>query len=164
MSRWWGIVLVGLALACNGAPPPDPHATPVPGEPAPAPAVEPVPEPVVEPAPEALPAPEPTPTSGDAAPEPEVDWADPAVIYAGCRDRVEQPENAGECKTSADCGSGGCSGEMCVAKSLGAITSTCEVRACFGVLDTCGCVEGKCQWSLKAAAPPRRTMPPLDVQ
>ena len=166
MIRWLAIAGVGLALGCEPTVPEDPNGEPVPAVPAvPAPVPDPVPVPEAVPG-DAAPAPDPVPTSLEPQPvhEAPIDPGSPAGVYAQCVDRVELPEQDGECKSDADCGSGGCSGEMCVARSLGAITSTCEVRACFGVLDTCGCVEGKCQWSLKAAAPPRRTMPPLDVQ
>ncbi|MCB9779125.1 MAG: hypothetical protein H6742_11225 [Alphaproteobacteria bacterium] len=78
----------------------------------------------------------------------------PAELYAGCRERVEQPEADGECSADADCAATGCSGERCVAASVaGDLMSTCEVQPCFQVLDHCGCVEGRCSWSLKDAAP-----------
>ncbi len=78
----------------------------------------------------------------------------PEALYAACRDRVEQPEADGECTTDQDCAPAGCSGEICTTKAAGAeVMSTCEIRACYAVLDTCGCVEGRCAWSLVASLP-----------
>ena len=76
--------------------------------------------------------------------------ADPADLYATCKDRVEGPSAAGECTTDADCVTAGCSGEVCAAKaSAEGLMTTCEIRPCFAALDTCGCVEGVCSWALK---------------
>ena len=86
----------------------------------------------------------------------------PASLYAQCRERVEMPEAAGECKTAADCGASGCGGEVCAATVHGAIMSTCEVRQCFSVLDTCGCVDGRCVWSLRAEVPEGRRIVPIE--
>jgi eight-cysteine-cluster-containing protein len=69
-----------------------------------------------------------------------------AELYAQCRDRVELPEASGECATDADCERAGCSGESCVAKGADRMT-TCEIRLCFHVLESCGCVDGVCQWA-----------------
>jgi len=89
------------------------------------------------------------PSSAPAAPT-------PASLYAACRDRVEQPETEGECKADGDCAAAGCSQEICTtAAAAKDVTSTCEVRECFQVLDHCGCVQGKCTWSLKDTVPVR---------
>ncbi len=81
----------------------------------------------------------------------------PAEMYAECRDRVEGPEQAGECTTDADCAQAGCGQEVCTTGKMAAeVMTTCEMRLCFEVLDTCGCREGTCSWALKAEAPPPR--------
>jgi eight-cysteine-cluster-containing protein len=107
---------------------------------APTPPVEPPPEPPekVEPPPdEAQP--------GQPSPE---------GLYARCEERVEQPQVEGECSSDDDCVRAGCSREVCTsASSAEGLNTTCEGRVCFAVLDTCGCVEGTCRWSLKKALP-----------
>ncbi|MEW6722514.1 MAG: eight-cysteine-cluster domain-containing protein [Candidatus Micrarchaeota archaeon] len=55
----------------------------------------------------------------------------------------------GSCFTDADCITGGCSGQVCQARSEEPAITTCEFRECYdntiyGV--GCGCVAGKCQW------------------
>lgn len=77
----------------------------------------------------------------------------PEGFYAMCEGRVEGPSEAGECSTDADCGTTGCSGEVCVATANADLTTTCELAPCFQVLDTCGCREGRCSWSLKPTLP-----------
>lgn len=68
-----------------------------------------------------------------------------------CRARVEGPEQQGECQADADCARGGCSGEICATPAaLADLMSTCEELACFQLLDTCGCIEGRCAWTLKS--------------
>jgi len=54
------------------------------------------------------------------------------------------------CMTAADCMTGGCSGQLCIAKTNadGGIT-TCEWReeySCYKP-EGCGCVENRCAWS-----------------
>ncbi len=101
------------------------------------------------------------PSAGEVAEVAEVDAAaveprpgDPAALYAECRDRVEGREKDGECSTDADCAPAGCSGEVCVTKTLAPeVMTTCEQRPCFTVLDTCGCVEGRCSWSVVEEMP-----------
>lgn len=74
----------------------------------------------------------------------------PRAMYEGCRDRVELPEAAGECTTDADCTKAGCSGEVCTTASAAAsVMTACEAWDCFSVLDTCGCHDGVCGWTLK---------------
>ena len=74
----------------------------------------------------------------------------PASLYEQCRGRVEGRESPGECDTDADCTATGCSGEVCVTQEAAAgMMTTCEMLKCFEALDTCGCVEGVCSWSLK---------------
>ncbi len=77
----------------------------------------------------------------------EITIRDAAGLYQGCLDRVELPEADGECAVDADCQRAGCSGETCAALGADRMT-TCEVRLCFHVLDSCGCEEGRCRWSL----------------
>ncbi len=80
----------------------------------------------------------------------------PAQAYAACRDRLELPEVAGECTTDADCSKAGCSQEVCVAAATAPdVMTTCEILPCFAALDTCGCQEGMCSWTLKSEMPPR---------
>lgn len=82
-----------------------------------------------------------------------------ASLYSACRDRVEEPEADGECSSDDDCMATGCSREMCVTTAAAeGIMSTCEDRRCFDVLDACGCVEGRCTWSLKDHVPPVETL------
>jgi len=84
---------------------------------------------------------------------------DPGALYAQCRERVEGPEADGECSADADCAAGGCSGEICApAHALDGVMGSCEVLPCFSVLDRCGCVEGRCAWSVKADARARPTI------
>ncbi len=80
--------------------------------------------------------------------------ADPAALYAACEARVEQPQSPGECATDGDCVTSGCSSELCVPKSAGQMMTTCEVKPCFAVLQTCGCHDGQCTWTVGTAAPP----------
>ncbi|RME20765.1 MAG: hypothetical protein D6798_19730 [Deltaproteobacteria bacterium] len=90
---------------------------------------------------------------------------DPAALYAQCRQRVEEPEADGECVTDGDCAVGGCSGEVCApARALEGRMGSCEVLPCFSVLDRCGCVEGRCSWTIKAntRVGPRIALPPPD--
>lgn len=76
----------------------------------------------------------------------------PEALYMECWEAVEGPTEAGECTADVDCQAVGCSGEMCVTREVAAsgIMSPCMERPCHAVLDTCGCVEGTCRWSLKA--------------
>ena len=70
-------------------------------------------------------------------------------LYEGCRERVEYIETPGECTTDDDCMRGGCSREVCApAATITEIMTTCEIRLCYHVLDSCGCNEGLCQWSI----------------
>ena len=79
----------------------------------------------------------------------------PQTLYATCRDRVEQPEADAECSTDADCAPTGCSSEVCTTAEAGAgMMTTCGIEPCFQILDTCGCIEGRCSWSLKDEVPP----------
>ena len=99
--------------------------------------------------PAAVDAPEPV-----AATAPSPAPADPAALYASCRERVEGPEADGECATDADCAAAGCSREVCVSAATAAqIMTACDVEECFAVLSSCGCQAGRCQW-LVAATPP----------
>jgi len=73
---------------------------------------------------------------------------DPKGSFEKYRDRLEGQEAAGECAADSECAPAGCSQEVCVPAGA-EITTTCEVLPVYTILDTCGCVETKCQWSLK---------------
>jgi eight-cysteine-cluster-containing protein len=101
---------------------------------------------------------------GRTAPPPEPTVAPPAEVapvsaspeglYAECRDRVEGPEAAGECAADADCGRTGCGSEVCTTSAeVANVMTTCEDRPCFAVLDTCGCHDGRCTWTVRPAGP-----------
>lgn len=103
------------------------------------------------------------PDLGAIAPTPPVaaPAESPVELAATCEARIEQPEVAGECTTDADCARAGCSSEVCTAAaSAGGVMTTCEVQPCFSVLDACGCVEGRCRWSIRDAVP-APALPPL---
>lgn len=101
-----------------------------------------------------------------ADPEPAASTPQPVAssaqeLYESCEARVEQPEADGECASDADCVKAGCSSEICTtAEAASDIMSTCEVLPCFSVLDACGCVDGRCRWSI-ADKVPAAPMPPL---
>ncbi len=103
---------------------------------------------------------EPTALPGLAAARPSVPGATapppptPADLYASCEQRVELPQSDEECASDDDCGAGGASGEICTtAAAVPELMSTAENRMCFAVLDTCGCNEGRCTWSLLDSLP-----------
>jgi eight-cysteine-cluster-containing protein len=53
------------------------------------------------------------------------------------------------CSSNSDCGTGGCSGQVCEGKDEGTLT-TCQMKDCYKDEDygvSCGCVNGKCRWS-----------------
>lgn len=60
----------------------------------------------------------------------------------------------GECSTDSDCGTGGCSGQVCTTaeKAMGIIT-TCEFLPEYECLrlTSCGCIDGKCMWGENSA-------------
>ncbi len=74
----------------------------------------------------------------------------PSELYEQCKARVEGPEKAGECTTDEDCTKAGCSSEACVSKATAAegYMTGCEVLPCFAVLESCGCQEGLCTWTI----------------
>ncbi len=101
-----------------------------------------------EPAPEPIPA-EPAPTE-----------MTPRGLYDQCVDRVEQPQADGECTTDADCKTAGCGREVCTTTTEAAnVMTTCDVKLCFSILETCGCNEGLCNWSLKTEIPAGQKLP-----
>ena len=108
------------------------------------------------------------PVAADPSTVPSVtDLSDPQAAYEQCRERVEGPESDGECTTDSDCTTGGCSGELCATPaSLEGMMSTCEMLPCFRVLDSCGCNEGRCSWTVAAPkageGPPTVILPPKD--
>lgn len=90
-----------------------------------------------------------------AAPTASGEAPTPQSLYETCRDRVEGVETDGECETDADCARAGCGSEVCLPAKLAVdVMTTCEVRPCFSVLDTCGCNEGRCNWTLKTEISP----------
>jgi eight-cysteine-cluster-containing protein len=79
----------------------------------------------------------------------------PAELYASCKDRMENPQAAGECKADADCAKAGCSMEVCTtAAQSKEINTICDSKPCFKVVDACGCHDGMCTWTLKSEVPP----------
>jgi eight-cysteine-cluster-containing protein len=105
---------------------------------------------------------------------PEVQRVDPAPapakkqdkesLYAACKDRVENPQEAGECTADADCARTGCGSEVCTTSAAAkGFMTTCDARYCYQVLDTCGCHEGVCSWTLKdpGPKPPPNRLPPM---
>ena len=97
------------------------------------------------------------------APEPPVEARTPEELYEACRDRVELPEEDGECETDEDCTRAGCGQEVCTTVAAAEdLMSSCEMRPCFEILDTCGCNEGRCTWSIKDEVPAREGRPLLD--
>lgn len=59
------------------------------------------------------------------------------------------------CGSDEDCATGGCSGEVCGAKSeIVGIVTPCDFRECYDRIAYgvhCGCVEGACQWYREGA-------------
>jgi eight-cysteine-cluster-containing protein len=84
----------------------------------------------------------------------------PQALYAQCSGRVEGVSAAGECASDADCTRAGCSGEVCVATANKATAvTTCEILPCFDVLQSCGCVDGMCSWTVGASSRPTFRLP-----
>jgi eight-cysteine-cluster-containing protein len=98
-------------------------------------------------------------------PELPVDQPTPQLLYDQCKARLEGPEADGECSTDADCGTAGCSQEVCVAASKKAeIITTCEILPCFAAKDRCGCHEGRCTWTLKEHMEPALPRIPIRIE
>lgn len=94
------------------------------------------------------------------APAAMVDDLDPQACYASVLARVEGEEAAGECAEDADCGTGGCSGEVCVAADKAREQAgACDVHPCFAALDVCTCQETRCRWQLRSSGAPPRSPP-----
>lgn len=142
-------LLLSLLIAC-GPPPAPPPSEPPPGSHAEQRARRP-----------ALP-------EGGLKPMSEAPLDDPAAMLAACEDRVEGPSKPRECSTDADCARAGCSSEVCVSQAEAPnVMTTCEVLPCFAALGTCGCHEGTCSWTPRAADPgqaadPSQAAPPAD--
>jgi len=84
----------------------------------------------------------------------------PRALYDECHDRVESPEAPSECSADSDCTRTGCGSEVCTTVAAAKeVMSTCEVLPCFSVLESCGCNEGTCQWTLKSEVPARKLIP-----
>ncbi len=102
-----------------------------------------------------------TPSTAPAAETPETapevtapDLNSPEGLYASCLDRVENPQEGGECEQDTDCAVGGASGEVCTTSAAAAdLMTSAERRRCFTVLDACGCREGACTWSIQDTVP-----------
>ncbi len=125
-------------------------------------AVEQAQEPVAEATEDAVPAVADAP--GAEPPELPVDTPTPQMLYDQCKDRLEGPEEDGECSTDADCGTAGCSQEVCVAAAKKSeIMTTCEILPCFAAKDTCGCHEGRCTWTLVEELQPVLPRIPIKV-
>lgn len=89
-----------------------------------------------------------------AAPSSDITAPTPESLYGQCRARVEGVEAPGECTVDADCAKAGCSQEVCLpAAKAPDVMSTCEILPCFRALETCGCHDGVCSWTLKPALP-----------
>ncbi len=83
-----------------------------------------------------------------------------ADLYGACKERVEGGQTPGECTVDSGCAKAGCSHEVCVpVHAVPEIQTTCEKLPCFATLDTCGCHEGECTWTLKDAAIPLAPLP-----
>jgi eight-cysteine-cluster-containing protein len=72
---------------------------------------------------------------------------------SGCEYRngkcVEIYKEPVECTQDPDCGTGGCSGQICGLKEeVGNITTTCEYRPEYDCLQltSCKCINGECKW------------------
>lgn len=67
---------------------------------------------------------------------------------------IYEPKEPVECILDSDCGTGGCSGQLCGEKDeIKGIMTTCEYResySCFE-LTNCGCVDGNCEWRVNSA-------------
>lgn len=88
----------------------------------------------------------------------------PGEMYAACRDRLEGEQSSGECMVDADCGRAGCSQEVCLpARKAGDVVTTCEILPCFRAVETCGCHEGQCTWTVRADLPPAGRRPGADA-
>ena len=62
---------------------------------------------------------------------------------------AEKQVKSGECSSDDDCGTGGCSGQICAPKEkVKGIITTCEYKPEYGCLKmtSCRCIDGKCQW------------------
>lgn len=78
-----------------------------------------------------------------------------ASLYADCRDRVEKPEEPGECTSDEECVRAGGSLEICTTVTASQdLISTAELRPCFRVLEACTCQDTQCSWTLKEQLPP----------
>lgn len=123
-------------------------------------AAEPVPV-VTEPAASAAPADASSGPTASRTAEAASSGPTPQALYAQCSGRVEGVSAAGECASDADCTRAGCSGEVCVATANKATAvTTCEILPCFDVLQSCGCVDGMCAWTVGASSRPTFRLPP----
>ena len=103
-----------------------------------------------EPVADAEPAPEPAAEPVDVKTE----IPSPQELYDSCQERVEGRQKEGECTVDADCKTAGCGSEVCTTVANAAeVMTTCEDKICFKILDTCGCNEGMCTWTIKDKLP-----------
>ena len=75
------------------------------------------------------------------------------TIYTGA---CARSYTNGTCSNDVECMTGGCGGEMCANEGL---FTTCD---CTAPPASCGCVDGKCVWSLHDVPPAMRVRPPIE--
>lgn len=72
------------------------------------------------------------------------------LLVASCVTQTKEiPEKEAECEVDSDCGTGGCSNQICgPADKVKDIITTCEWNAEYECLriTSCSCIESKCQW------------------
>ncbi|MBS3117846.1 eight-cysteine-cluster domain-containing protein [Candidatus Woesearchaeota archaeon] len=71
------------------------------------------------------------------------------VILSACKPQDNLPKVNAECLSDADCGVGGCSGQVCATKEKAEnIITTCDFRPEYACLEltNCICQNGKCNW------------------
>lgn len=70
-------------------------------------------------------------------------------LISSCTQKTpETPKNV-ECNTDNDCGTAGCSGQLCLQKDNAQdIITTCEYKEEYECLKLtlCSCINNKCQW------------------
>ena len=71
------------------------------------------------------------------------------IIFVVACTKVEKPITKVECNTNNECGTGGCSSQICGKKGeVENIITTCEFKAEYECLKetSCSCINNKCQW------------------
>ena len=78
------------------------------------------------------------------------------ILLVGCvSEEVEESSFCGSstyasCSSDSDCGTGGCSGQICLGVDEEQMVTTCEWLDCYDdeAYDvSCSCVEEQCQWN-----------------